>query len=155
MALVLLSSPAVAIRTRRVAEGHPIEKVIEMLKGLITQVDEESKAEALTYEKFEYWCKNSDKELSEAIAEGKSTIDELSSKIAGLKETEKVLTEEIELLKQELEKLDEEALEAKNIRKAESDLYAEADTDYKSTIKAIDDAIKLLDSRKRKQNRHF
>jgi len=150
VALVLLSSPAVAIRTRRVAEGHPIEKVIEMLKGLITQVDEESKAEALTYEKFEYWCKNSDKELSEAIAEGKSTIDELSSKIAGLKETEKVLTEEIELLKQELEKLDEEALEAKNIRKAESDLYAEADTDYKSTIKAIDDAIKLLEESKTK-----
>jgi len=29
-------------------------------------------------------------------------------------------------------------------------LYAEADTDYKSTIKAIDDAIKLLEASKMK-----
>merc|ERR1719480_737007 len=103
VALVLLSSPAVAIRTRRVAEGHPIEKVIEMLKGLITQVDEEAKAKALTYEKFEYWCKNSVKELEEAITEGKETIDVLSSKIDGMKETAAVLEKEIAKLGDEIE----------------------------------------------------
>jgi hypothetical protein len=52
LTLTLLCAPVEAIRTRRVAEGHPVEKVVEMLKGLISQVDEEAKAEALRYEKF-------------------------------------------------------------------------------------------------------
>jgi hypothetical protein len=150
LALALLTAPTVAIRTRRVVEGHPIEKVIEMLKGLIVEVDTEAKAEALTYEKFEYWCKNSVKELGAAITAGKETIDELTSKISGLTETEKVLTAEIADLEDELEKLDKESEKAKEIRTAEAGLYEEADADYGSTIKAIADAIKLLEESKEK-----
>jgi len=150
LALALLTAPTAAIRTRRVVEGHPIEKVIDMLKGLIVEVDTEAKAEALTYEKFEYWCKNSVKELDAAIAAGKETIDELTSKISSLKETEKVLTAEIADLEEEIDALDKESEKAKEIRTAEAGLYDEADADYKSTIKAITDAIKLLEESKEK-----
>jgi len=150
LALALLTAPTAAIRTRRVVEGHPIEKVIDMLKGLIVEVDTEAKAEALTYEKFEYWCKNSVKELDAAIAAGKETIDELTSKISSLKETEKVLTAEIADLEEELDTLEKESEKAKEVRTAEAGLYDEADADYKSTIKAITDAIKLLEESKEK-----
>jgi len=121
-----------------------------MLKNLITQVDEEAKAEALTYEKFEYWCKNSEKDLTKAITEGKETIDELTSKIAGLKETEKVLTEEIAKLEEEIEEIDKQSAKAKEIRDGEKGLYELANGDYESTIKAITDAIKLLEESKEK-----
>jgi len=131
-------------------EGHPIEKVIEMLKGLITQADEEGKAEALTYEKFEYWCKTSEKELSDSIAEGKETIEELSDKIASLTENEKTLTEQIAKLQDEIEQLDKESEEAKSIRDETAEAYSEADSDFTATIKAIADAIKLLEESKTK-----
>jgi len=148
LALTLTCAPVGAIRTRRVVEGHPIEKVIEMLKGLISQVDDEAKAEAVTYEKFEYWCTNSVKELNEAISEGKETIEELTSKIASLKETEKVLTAEIAKLEEEIEEIDKESAKAKEIRTAEQGLYDEATADYDSTIKAITEAIALLEESK-------
>jgi len=150
VAVVLLSAPATAIQTRRATDGHPIEKVISMLQGLKSQVDEEGKTEAITYAKFARWCKDSDKTLSKAIKEGKETIDELSSKIDGLKETEKVLTEEIAKLEEEIEKIDKESEKAKKIRADEADLYSAADDDYTSTIKAIDDAIKLMEESKEK-----
>lgn len=155
MILAFLGAPAAAIRTRRVVEGHPVEKVIEMLKGLITQVDEEAKTEALTYEKFEYWCKNSVKELDEAITEGKETIDELVSKIDGLTETEKVLTEEIAKLEDEIITIDKQSEKAKQIRDVEQGLYDEANSDYESTIKAIADAIKLLEESNEKTESAF
>jgi len=150
VAVALLSAPATGIRTRRAANGHPIEKVINMLEGLITEVDEEGKTEALTYEKFEHWCKNSDKTLSEAIKKGKETVDELSSKIDGLRETEKVLTEEIAQLGKEIEKIDTESEAAKKIRESEAGFYDETDVDLASTIQAITDAIKLLEEPKEK-----
>jgi len=121
-----------------------------MLKNLITQVDEEAKSEALTYEKFEYWCKNSEKDLTKAITEGKETIEELTSKIAGLKETEKVLTEEIAKLEEEIEEIDKQSAKALEIRDGEKGLYEIANGDYESTIKAITDAIKLLEESKTK-----
>jgi hypothetical protein len=39
----------VAIGTRRVVQGHPTDKIIEMMKGLMVQVGEESIAEAPIY----------------------------------------------------------------------------------------------------------
>ena len=60
---------------------HPIEKIINLLKGLEEQAIEEGKSEALSFQKFEYWCKDSKKTLTKAIAEEKDNIDSLESKI--------------------------------------------------------------------------
>eukprot|EP00413_Alexandrium_margalefii_P016685 CAMPEP_0204550102 /NCGR_PEP_ID=MMETSP0661-20131031/24870_1 /ASSEMBLY_ACC=CAM_ASM_000606 /TAXON_ID=109239 /ORGANISM="Alexandrium margalefi, Strain AMGDE01CS-322" /LENGTH=92 /DNA_ID=CAMNT_0051557053 /DNA_START=9 /DNA_END=284 /DNA_ORIENTATION=+ len=70
------------------SDGHPVEKVIVLLQGLMDKTETEGKTEAVTYQKFEYWCKNSVKTLGDAIADEKETIDELESRIQSKKEEE-------------------------------------------------------------------
>jgi len=72
----LLAAPAAAVVTSA-KSGHPIENVIGMLKGLMTQVTKEGEEEEYLYQKFEYWCKGSKADLSEAISKGKASESSL------------------------------------------------------------------------------
>jgi len=63
--------------------AHPVVKVITMIKGLKEKSIAEGKNEAVSYEKFTYWCSTSKAELADAIAEEKETINELEDTIAG------------------------------------------------------------------------
>jgi hypothetical protein len=72
-------------------DGHPMEKVIKMLKGLSAKAEMEGKQEALLYEKFEYWCKNSLKTLGTAIDEETETIEMLEDKIKAKKRSKQII----------------------------------------------------------------
>merc|ERR1719495_250533 len=61
-----------------------------------------------------------------------------------------VLEKEIAKLGDEIEELDQEAAKAKEIREGEQGSYEEANLDYQATIKAIADAIDLLEKSKAK-----
>merc|ERR1719473_2607232 len=104
-----------------VQADHPIENVIELLKGLSSKVEAEGKAEALTFEKFEYWCKNSVKTLDAAIAEEQATIESLESTIASKSEDEASLTDQIKKLTAEIAALDASGVKAKAVREETAD----------------------------------
>jgi len=115
-----------------------------MLKGLSAKAEMEGKKEALLYEKFEYWCKNSMKTLGKAIDEETERIDMLEDKIKAKKAQSVSLKEDIAELAKNIDELEAAAEKAKKIRKETNDLYEEANKDYESTIKAIEEAIKEL-----------
>merc|ERR1719440_1255929 len=92
-------------------QEHPIAKVITMLEGLATKAESEGKAEAVSFSKYEYWCKNSVKELSKAIAEEKELIDQLSSKIEAKTKEKATLEEEIAVLEKQIAKMQAAAKE--------------------------------------------
>merc|ERR1740121_3565665 len=85
---------------------HPVSKVIKLLESLSAKVEQEKKAEEVTYTKFEYWCTNSIKSLNKAISEGKATIEALEDKISSLEEQEQVFTDQIQELADQLLELD-------------------------------------------------
>merc|ERR1719160_1830702 len=76
-------------------QEHPIGKVVTMLEGLAAKSEADGKAEAVSFSKYQYWCKNSVKELSAAIADEKETIDSLESKIEAKTKEAATLEEEI------------------------------------------------------------
>jgi DNA repair exonuclease SbcCD ATPase subunit len=125
--------------------SHPIENVITLLEGLSAKTEAEGKSEALTFEKFEYWCHNSKKTLNNAIAEEKTTIDELKSKISADEEDEESLKDQIKKLQAELAALDSAGIKAKDVREEGASLYAEANSDYKDTIAAVQEALTVLE----------
>jgi len=131
------------------SKGHPVEKVITMLKKLKEQVKEEGMEEEVTYSKFAHWCKTSLEELQKAVTEGKETIETLGLKIESLKGQEKELTEEIATLTEELKKAEAAGADADKIREDEAKLYEAADKDFEDTIKAIGDAITALEDAKK------
>merc|ERR1719378_228977 len=58
--------------------GSPVEKVT-MLEDLQTQVIEEGKAEATTYDKFACFCKDMSDEKTDAITTGQTGVDDLTA----------------------------------------------------------------------------
>lgn len=131
------------------SRGHPVEKVVKMLKELKEQVKTEGMEEEVTYSKFAHWCKTSLEELQKAVTEGKETIETLELKIESLKGKEKELKEEIETLTEELKKAEAAGSDADKIRKEEADLYEQADKDFEATIKAVEDAVTALEDAKK------
>merc|ERR1719238_2589301 len=98
LALVLLASSASAGSVKE----HPIKKVVGLLEDLSKTVEDEGKAEAVSFSKFEYWCKNSVKSLDKAIAEEKMTISSLEDKIDAKTKEKKALEEHIKELEDEI-----------------------------------------------------
>jgi DNA repair exonuclease SbcCD ATPase subunit len=132
-----------------VGDGHPIEKVIKMLKGLSTTAETEGKKEALLYEKFEYWCKKSLNTLGKAIDGETDSIEMLEDKIKAKKAQSVSLKEDTAELAKSIDDSEAAAGKAAKIRKETAALYEKANKDYESTIKAVASAIKELgDSKK-------
>lgn len=131
------------------SKGHPVEKVITMLKELKEQVKQEGMEEEVTYSKFAHWCKNSLEDLQKAVTEGKETMEILDLKIKSLKGQEKELNEQIETLTEELKKAEAAGSEADEVREEGAKLYEQADKDFEETIKAVEDAIKALEEAKK------
>jgi predicted nucleic acid-binding Zn-ribbon protein len=123
---------------------HPIEKIINLLKGLEEQAIAEGKSEALSFQKFEYWCKNSKKTLNKAIAEEKDNIDSLESKIAAKTEESKNLGEQIAKLEEELGELSTSAKEALAASDKANALYEQVSADLQSTIDSVGECITAI-----------
>jgi len=139
-----MKSVSAAILCGTCAVAHPIEQVIGMLKDLATKAEEEGKEEALAFQKFEYWCKNSVKDLNKAIAEENDNIDSLSSKIEAKTKESKALKKQIDGLTDQLGKLAASAKKAKDQRDDENSLYEQARSDTQSTIDAMTECIEAL-----------
>jgi len=120
-----------------------------MLKGLSAKAEEEGKKEALLYEKFEYWCKNSLNTLGEAIDGETESIEMLEDKIKGATAQSVALKEDIAELAKNIDDLEAAAGKAAKIRKETAALYTQANKDYESTIKAVASAIKELEDSKK------
>jgi len=123
---------------------HPIEKIINLLKGLEEQAIAEGKSEALSFQKFEYWCKNSKKTLNKAIAEEKDNIDSLESKIAAKTEESKNLGEQIAKLEEELGEMATSAKEALEASDKANALYEKVSADLQSTIDSVGECITAI-----------
>jgi len=139
-AALLLSGHVNALKVQE----HPIANVIGMLEGLLSDVEAEGKTEALAFQKFEYWCKNSKKTLSKAIVEEKEKIDSLGSKIEAKTKAAAALEEQIAGLESQLGKQETRGKEAEAARNRDNGLYEEAHTDRASTIDAIEQCITVL-----------
>jgi len=130
------------------AKEHPIGKIITLLDELAAKAEAEGKSEALAFQRFEYWCKDSTKELSGAISEEKQTIDSLESKIDAKTKEKKGLEDQISKLESELVDDNIRGKEADANRAKENDLYEEADADFESTIGAVQEATEALQDSK-------
>jgi DNA repair exonuclease SbcCD ATPase subunit len=141
-AALLLSAHAVKV------QQHPIGNVISMLEGLVEEVEAEGKTEALAFQKFEYWCKNSVKTLNKAIVEEKESIDSLESKIDAKTKAAAALEEQIAKLEKQIGKLEVRGKEAENARDRDNGLYEESHTDKASTIEAMKQCITIMEESK-------
>merc|ERR1719240_1627936 len=81
----------------------PIERVVQMMTDLQTQVITEGKAEATTYDKFACFCKDTSNEKNTAITEAQDTISALTGSINQLTADRESLDEDIAELNTKIE----------------------------------------------------
>mmetsp|Transcript_60698 Transcript_60698/g.95677 ORF Transcript_60698/g.95677 Transcript_60698/m.95677 type:complete len:708 (+) Transcript_60698:103-2226(+) len=146
MSFILVIAGAVSLASSSdVNKDHPIVKVIDLIKELKEKSIMEGKDEAVSYQKFEYWCSTSIATLKDAIADEKELIDELTDKLEGLAKEKATLEEDISTLEDQLKELAASAKAAKEKREEEAALYDKANKDVADTIKAIEDCITALE----------
>merc|ERR1719428_603925 len=138
-----------AVTVEGSAEGeHPMAKIIAMLKELQVKAREEGEAEAVLFQKFTYWCKNSKKELSGAIKAEKAKIEILEDEIESKTKLKETLEKEIAELEKELEESEAAGAKADKIRDDTKAEYEQAESDFKDTIAAIEECITALEDTK-------
>lgn len=125
-------------------KDHPVGKVIKLLQSLSAQVKSEGQAEAVSFQKFTYWCQTSTAEVQDAIQQEKETIDMLESTIEAKSKESASLGKHVAELAEEILSLQASDKAASEDAAERTALYEKQVASLKSTITAIDDAIKAL-----------
>jgi len=136
-----LSSSTLA-RLAEAAQGNPFQKVIDMIKSLLTKLEEEAAAEAAHKE----WC---DKELhdNKLIRDKKAAeIETLLASIDGLKAQIASMKKEIQTLLEEQAALASAMTEATKTREAEKAENAATIKDAQEAQVAVKAAVQVLDA---------
>jgi len=137
---------AVLVASLLLAGGlaHPVESVVKLLKQLKDQVENEGETETATWMEFKKWCTVSADTLSDACKSSSDDIDTLTDTVDSKTKEEAETSENIAFLEDEIAKYDAEEIEAKKDREDANKVYTAADTDFDTTIKAVDEAVKAL-----------
>jgi chromosome segregation ATPase len=126
----------------------PVEKVIELLKGMQSKLTEESAAEAGTYDTFACYCKDTTLKKSESIKSAQSTIDTLSAEVVDKTATKEDKTTQLGEAKTKLGNL-ETNLKDTEVRCAKEKADYEAkDADLRKAISSLENAIRSMEESK-------
>merc|ERR1719408_306000 len=125
----------------------PIQKVIEMMDGMLAKGKKEKHEEEVEFAKFHEWCDQVRDDKTKSIAEATAQIAELAAAIDKAEADAETLTEEIAELEKEVAKLTADADSATALRKKENGDYKAAHQDVSESIDAIARAIQVLKQR--------
>jgi chromosome segregation ATPase len=125
----------------------PIQKVVEMMDGMLAKGKQEKHEEEVEFTKFHQWCDQVRDEKTTSIAEATAQIEELAAAIDKAESDAEVLTEEIANLEAEVSQLTAEADSATAQRKKEEADYNAAHQDLSESIDAIGRATQTLKKR--------
>jgi hypothetical protein len=119
----------------------PIEKVISLVKGLQSEVEEEGKSEAKAYDKFACFCASQTRSKGKSLKDGQNSISALSADIAD--DTARQTEKESDLMQR---KKDDETLKSKLAAEEarcakEKAEYEAAAADLNKAINSLKDAI--------------
>merc|ERR1719408_1214306 len=125
----------------------PIQKVIEMMDGMLAKGKKEKHEEEVEFAKFHEWCDQVRDDKTKSIAEATAQIEELAAAIDKAEADAETLTEEIAELEKEVAKLTADADSATAQRKTENGDYKAAHKDLSESIDAVARAIQVLKQR--------
>merc|ERR1719420_1236495 len=127
-----------------VKKDDPVQKVLVLIKELLSKIESDGKAEQKTYDKFACWCEKTLAKKAAAIDEAKDTIDKTQREIIELKGKLGELGAMIKQLEKEIAENKEAQGEAGEIREKENADYEAEKTEAEQCLGALESAIKVL-----------
>jgi len=146
--LILLLPIVFFAHVTSAAEVTPVQKVIQMLEGMMKKAEAEKNAEITRWTEFNEWCENTLKETQRLIDNGKMQIAELTAKIEDHKENSKRLAKEIEGHSGDIACWKGDVEAATNVRALDKGDYDALHKDYSESIDALGRAIDVLKTQK-------
>jgi hypothetical protein len=122
----------------------PVESVIKLLEKLQKQSIEEGKAEAVAYDKFACFCKETADEKLYSVTTKGEKITLLTAEIKQLTEEITKLTQELSDLNEEADKLQKTIDAAEQTRSAEFNTYVQRAAEAQASVREAKDALDLL-----------
>jgi len=125
----------------------PLQKVIEMLDGVLAKGNKEKHEEEVEFSKFQEWCEQVRDEKSKSIKEASDDIMQISADIDSAEAHAETLAAEIGELEKEVATLTADLESATAVRKKENADYKAAHFDLSESISAIERAVQVLKQR--------
>merc|ERR1719428_653206 len=123
------------------ADVSPVEKVINLLEELKTELEEEGKSEAKTYDEFACFCKDTTKEKSDAIKTDQDNIEEFAADMQENTEMANAKAREIAELEDEIATLTKEIEKMTAMRESEKTQYEATAADLGKGVSSLEGAI--------------
>ena len=111
-----------------------VKKVVTMLEDLQTQVIEEGKAEAGTYDKFACFCKDMTDDKTDAITTGQASVEDLTATMNDKNSARAEVDTEIAGLNEDITRMNDEIAAAKAQRKKDRAEYLKNKADVKDRL---------------------
>lgn len=139
---------AAALPTASAADpGSPVAKVVELLKVLSKQLENDGRSDAAQYKKYDKWFKESDAESKKVISQTSSKIDELTSSLEEQDAFRTKASQSFEKVSNELAKLEGEYNEAKARRAAERKTFEKNEADFMKGVDTLERSIAVLEKK--------
>jgi len=126
----------------------PVEKVIELLSDLKSEVVTEGTNEATTYDAFACFCKTTTEEKSTSVTGGQDNIESLSANIAAKTATREEKIDEVQTRKKKQEELAMTLKETQVRLAKERAEYEVTNADLSKAISSLENAIAAMDKSK-------
>jgi len=126
------------------AKNRPVSKVINLLKDMQKQLEEEAKGDQEVYDQFACWCETNEKEKTKAIADAEAKIKDLNILIEELTAASTRLQSEIKMLEGEVGKNQGALDKATGMRFKDQGEFQEEESDLLQSIRALKSAIIVL-----------
>merc|ERR1719333_1450718 len=126
------------------AKVTPVQKVLELMQGMLAQGKDEKKAEQVQFSQFKQFCDDTATEKTRRIAEANEKIDRLEADIEKYTSDAAILTKEIAAHDEDISVWNGDLAAAQKIRDIEKTAYDATHKDYSESEDALTRAIAVL-----------
>ena len=128
----------------------PLQKVVELLNGMVSKGHEEREKEKVMYASFSQWCADSTLEKNRLITKAGQSIDKLAADIALA--AQNIADAQIKIAQRvkDIATNEHEIKEATSVRETEKADYTKSHQDYSESIDALQRAIAILEQQPKK-----
>jgi len=141
--------PLLLVASSHAASVTPIQKVLEMMDGMMTKAKQEKHDETTRFSAFSQWCASTKSEKDRAIKDESDQITQLDADITKSEADADKLGQEIAGLGTEIDGWSDEVSKSTAVRKAEKKEYQATHLDYSESVDALERAINTLKKREK------
>merc|ERR1719399_1962330 len=143
VALLLIAAMAAPVAASKAAVT-PVEKVIELLNGMVEKAKKEKHEEAVQFATYKQFCDSTSSSKTKAIAEANEMMESLTSDIEKYNSDAEAASKMISKNDADISTWEGNLKAAIKVREVEKEDYAATFADYGESITALEEGIATM-----------